>query len=194
MNQIIKIAAISVSDRASSGEYIDKAIPTIEDWLHRAITTKFEFISKIIPDEKAEIEKTLIEFVDQQNCNLIFTIGGTGPAKRDVTPEATTNVVEKLLPGFGEQMRQISLQFVPTAILSRQTAGIRNQALIINLPGQPKSIIETFEGVKDKNDQVVVEGIFRAIPYCVELICGAIIQTNPNVVMAFRPKSAPAIK
>lgn len=190
----IKIAAVSISDRASEGVYADQGIPTISKWLIDSLITPFEFVCKLIPDEQMIIEKTLIELADVEKCQLILTTGGTGPSLRDVTPEATINVGEKELPGFGEQMRQISLKFVPTAILSRQTAVIRGKSLIVNLPGQPKAISETLGGLRSSDGQVIVDGLFSAIPYGVELISGVIIQTKPEKIKAFRPKSAPAIK
>jgi molybdopterin adenylyltransferase len=188
------IGLVSVSDRASGGVYEDKGIPALRDWLQAALTTEVRIVERLIPDERAAIEATLIELVDAQRCHLVLTTGGTGPARRDVTPEATLAVGTKEMPGFGEQMRQVSLQFVPTAILSRQTAVIRetagHAALVMNLPGQPKSIKETLEGLKDADGKPVVNGIFAAVPYCIDLIGGPYIDTNPAVVKAFRPKSA----
>jgi molybdopterin adenylyltransferase len=188
------IGLVSVSDRASGGVYEDKGIPALADWLAQAITTPFRLETRLIPDERAEIERTLADLVDNVRCHLVLTTGGTGPARRDVTPEATLAVATKEMPGFGEQMRQISLRFVPTAILSRQTAVIRetpdHAALIMNLPGQPKSIKETLEGLKDEAGNVVVGGIFAAVPYCIDLIGGPYIDTNPAVSKTFRPKSA----
>jgi molybdopterin adenylyltransferase len=188
------IGLVSVSDRASGGVYEDKGIPALADWLKSALTTPFRVETRLIPDERAEIERILVELVDQQRCHLVLTTGGTGPARRDVTPEATLAVGTKEMPGFGEQMRQISLQFVPTAILSRQLAVIRetsdHAALIMNLPGQPKAIKETLEGLKDADGKQVVGGIFAAVPYCVDLIGGPYMETNPAVCKAFRPKSA----
>ena len=193
-NDMLVIGLVSVSDRASGGVYEDKGIPALADWLAAALTTPFRFETRLIPDERAEIERTLIELVDQQRCHLVLTTGGTGPARRDVTPEATLAVGTKEMPGFGEQMRQISLQFVPTAILSRQLAVIRetpdHAALIMNLPGQPKAIKETLEGLKDGDGKQVVGGIFAAVPYCVDLIGGPYMETDPAVCKAFRPKSA----
>ena len=188
------VGLVSVSDRASGGVYEDKGIPALMDWLASAITTPYKIEPRLIPDEREHIEKTLIELVDQARCHLVLTTGGTGPARRDVTPEATRAVGTKEMPGFGEQMRQISLQFVPTAILSRQTAVIRetadHAALIMNLPGQPKSIKETLEGLKDADGKVVVGGIFAAVPYCIDLIGGPYIETNPAITRAWRPKNA----
>jgi molybdopterin adenylyltransferase len=185
----VKIGIVSVSDRASSGVYVDQGLPALQDWLGRALKNPLQFEPRLIPDEQATISATLIELVDA-GCALVLTTGGTGPALRDVTPEATLAVAHKEMPGFGEQMRQISLRFVPTAILSRQTAVIRNQSLIINLPGQPKAIAETLEGLKDANGQQVVNGIFAAVPYCVDLIGGPYLETVDAVCKAFRPKSA----
>jgi molybdopterin adenylyltransferase len=188
--QQIKIGLVSISDRASRGIYQDEGIPALEDWFGRALVTPWSTVKRLIPDERPVIEATLKELVDESGCNLVLTTGGTGPAPRDVTPEATLAIGDRLMPGFGEQMRQISLHYVPTAILSRQVAVIRGQALIINLPGQPKSIRETLEGVKDAEGQVVVHGIFSAVPYCMDLIGGPYIETDAAVVKAFRPKSA----
>ncbi|MGQ5524852.1 molybdopterin adenylyltransferase [Chitinimonas sp. PSY-7] len=185
----LKIGLLSVSDRASSGVYKDKGIPAMEDWLASAISTPFSTVSQLIPDEQAQIEATLKALVDDEGCGLVLTTGGTGPAPRDVTPDATLAVADREIPGFGEQMRQISLRFVPTAILSRQTAVIRKQALILNLPGQPKAIKETLEGLKDSEGKVLVPGIFAAVPYCLDLIGAAYIDTHEPVVKTFRPKS-----
>lgn len=185
----IKIGIVSISDRASTGVYEDKGLPALQDWLSRALLNPITFEPRLIPDEKARISATLIELVDA-GCSLVLTTGGTGPALRDVTPEATLAVADKEMPGFGEQMRQISLKFVPTAILSRQVAVIRGQSLIINLPGQPKSIAETLEGLKDETGQPVVHGIFAAVPYCVDLIGGPYLETRDEICKAFRPKSA----
>ncbi len=188
------IGLVSVSDRASGGVYEDKGIPALADWLRSALTTPYRLETRLIPDERAEIERTLVELVDGQRCHLVLTTGGTGPARRDVTPEATLAVGTREMPGFGEQMRQISLQFVPTAILSRQLAVIRetpdHAALIMNLPGQPKAIKETLEGLKDADGKQAVGGIFAAVPYCVDLIGGPYMETDPAVCKAFRPKSA----
>ncbi|MGL4486432.1 MAG: molybdopterin adenylyltransferase [Yersinia sp. (in: enterobacteria)] len=186
----LRIGLVSVSDRASSGVYQDKGIPALEEWLASALTTPFEIETRLIPDEQTLIEQTLCELVDEMGCHLVLTTGGTGPARRDVTPDATLAIADRQMPGFGEQMRQISLHFVPTAILSRQVAVIRKQALIINLPGQPKSIKETLEGVKDAESKAVVAGIFASVPYCIQLLGGPYIETNSLVVAAFRPKSA----
>jgi molybdopterin adenylyltransferase len=185
----VKIGIISVSDRASSGVYVDKGLPALQDWLTRALKNPIEFEPRLIADEQASISQTLIELVDA-GCALVLTTGGTGPALRDVTPEATLAVAHKEMPGFGEQMRQISLKFVPTAILSRQVAVIRDQTLIINLPGQPKSIQETLEGLRDANGESVMAGIFAAVPYCIDLIGGPYLETREEVCKAFRPKSA----
>ena len=187
---LIRIGLVSISDRASGGVYEDKGIPALRDWLNAALSSPWEEEVRLIPDDQATIEKTLIELVDTAGCNLVLTTGGTGPALRDVTPEATLAVGDKLMPGFGEQMRQISLNFVPTAILSRQVAVIRKQALIMNLPGQPKSIKETLEGVKDADGKQVVPGIFAAVPYCLDLIGAPYIETNESVVVGWRPKNA----
>ena len=188
--KFIKIGLVSISDRASSGAYEDQGIPALKEWLGLALKTPWEHVARIIPDEQDEIEATLCDLVDQEACSLVLTTGGTGPALRDVTPEATLAVADRVMPGFGEQMRQISLQFVPTAILSRQVAVIRKQSLIINLPGQPKSIRETLEGLKDADDKQRVHGIFAAVPYCLDLIGAPYIETNEAVAKAFRPKSA----
>ncbi|QIX95190.1 molybdopterin adenylyltransferase [Cedecea sp. FDAARGOS_727] len=185
-----RIGLVSISDRASSGIYQDKGIPALQAWLEQTLTTPFEVETRLIPDEQPIIEQTLCELVDEMGCHLVLTTGGTGPARRDVTPDATLAIADRVMPGFGEQMRQISLHFVPTAILSRQVGVIRKQALILNLPGQPKSIQETLEGVKDESGKVVVPGIFASVPYCVQLIDGPYVETNDDVVAAFRPKSA----
>ena len=185
----VKIGIVSISDRASSGTYEDKGLPALHDWLKRALRNPLSFEPRLIPDEQARISATLIELVDA-GCALVLTTGGTGPALRDVTPEATLAVADKELPGFGEQMRQISLRFVPTAILSRQVAVVRGRSLIINLPGQPKAIAETLEGLKDAQGQQLVPGIFAAVPYCIDLIGGPYLQTHDEVCKAFRPKSA----
>jgi molybdopterin adenylyltransferase len=184
----IIIGLVSISDRASSGIYQDKGIPALRDWLAAALESPFTIVERLIPDEAALITKTLVDLVDVQGCNLVLTTGGTGPAIRDVTPEATQAAGQREMPGFGEQMRQISLRFVPTAILSRQVAVIRGQALIINLPGQPKAIKETLEGLKDAQGQVLVPGIFAAVPYCLDLIGAPFIQTKPEICKSFRPK------
>lgn len=186
----LKIGLVSISDRASQGVYEDKGIPALQAWFTEALATPWEMITRLIPDEQAAIEATLKALVDEEGCHLVLTTGGTGPAPRDVTPEATLAVADKVMPGFGEQMRQISLAFVPTAILSRQVGVIRKQALILNLPGQPKAIKETLEGLKGDNGETKVQGIFAAVPYCIDLIGGPYIETNAAVVAAFRPKSA----
>ncbi|TDR70633.1 molybdopterin adenylyltransferase [Paludibacterium purpuratum] len=186
----LKIGLVSVSDRAASGVYQDRGLPALADWLQSALTSPFSIETRLIPDEQPQIEATLIELIDQLGCHLVLTTGGTGPAPRDVTPDATLAVAEREMPGFGEQMRQISLRFVPTAILSRQVGAIRKQALILNLPGQPKAIRETLEGLRDADGQSVVPGIFAAVPYCLELIGGPRVETDPAVIKAFRPKSA----
>ena len=186
-NKFTKIGLISISDRASKGEYEDQGIPNLKAWLQKAIASPFETLEKIIPDEKAVIESSLIHLVDIEKCNLIFTTGGTGPALRDITPEATMGIADREMPGFGEQMRQISLHFVPTAILSRQVAVIRKNTLIINLPGQPKSIAQTLEGLKDDHGKILVHGIFAAVPYCIDLLNGPFIETHSNIVESFRP-------
>jgi molybdopterin adenylyltransferase len=184
----VRIGLVSISDRASTGVYEDKGIPALQDWLTRAVCNPISWETRLIPDEQATISATLCELVDTARCDLVLTTGGTGPAPRDVTPEATLAVAHKEMPGFGEQMRQISLRVVPTAILSRQVAVIRDQALIINLPGQPKAIAETLEGLPQA--QPPVHGIFAAVPYCVDLIGGPYIETDDSVCKAFRPKSA----
>ena len=185
----IRIGIVSISDRASSGIYVDKGLPALQDWLTRALKNPLQFEPRLIPDEQATISATLIELVDA-GCALVLTTGGTGPALRDVTPEATLAVAHKEMPGFGEQMRQISLQFVPTAILSRQVAVIRKQTLIINLPGQPKAIAETLEGLRGSDGEVLMAGIFAAVPYCIDLIGGPYLETDEAVCKAFRPKAA----
>jgi len=186
----LRIGLVSISDRASSGVYQDKGIPALQEWLEQALTTEFTLETRLIPDEQVMIEQTLCELVDEMGCHLVLTTGGTGPARRDVTPDATLAVADREMPGFGEQMRQISLYYVPTAILSRQVGVIRKQALIINLPGQPKSIKETLEGVKDENGKPIVHGIFASVPYCIQLLDGPYVETDPRVIAAFRPKSA----
>jgi molybdopterin adenylyltransferase len=190
MNDELLIGLVSISDRASKGVYRDEGIPALEEWFKRALRSPWRIETRLIPDERTGIESTLVDLVDLVGCHLVLTTGGTGPALRDVTPEATLAVADKPMPGFGEQMRQISLRFVPTAILSRQVAVIRRQCLIINLPGQPKSIRETLEGLRDADGKPTVEGIFAAVPYCIDLIGGPYIETNDEVVKAFRPKSA----
>jgi molybdopterin adenylyltransferase len=192
------IGLVSISDRASSGVYEDQGVPALRDWFAQALISPWQMETRLIPDERPVIEKTLIELVDDIGCDLVLTTGGTGPARRDVTPEATLAVATKEMPGFGEQMRQISLKFVPTAILSRQVAVIRetadHAALIMNLPGQPKSIRETLEGLKDDSGKSIVAGIFAAVPYCIDLIGGPYVDTNESVCKAFRPKSAIRVK
>ena len=190
VNEELVIGLVSISDRASSGVYEDKGIPALQEWLNSALTTPWRAEIRLIPDDQPNIENTLKELVDRNNCHLVLTTGGTGPALRDVTPEATLAVADKGMPGFGEEMRRISLNFVPTAILSRQVAVIRKQSLIINLPGQPKSIKETLEGVRDADGKVTHVGIFAAVPYCIDLIGGPYAETNEAVIKAFRPKSA----
>ena len=186
------VGLVSVSDRASGGVYEDKGIPALQDWLGKTLTTPFRVETRLIPDDRDEIESTLIELVDEARCHLVLTTGGTGPARRDVTPEATLAIGTKEMPGFGEQMRQVSLHFVPTAILSRQVAVIRetpdHAALVLNLPGQPKSIKETLEGLKDADGKTVVNGIFAAVPYCIDLIGGPFSDTDPGICAAWRPK------
>ena len=184
----VRIGLVSVSDRASAGVYEDKGLPSLQQWLQRAVRNPIEWATRLIPDEEAGISAALRELVDAECCDLVLTTGGTGPAPRDVTPEATLAVADKVMPGFGEQMRQISLHFVPTAILSRQVAVIRGKALIINLPGQPKSIAETLEGLKGDDGKPLVHGIFAAVPYCIDLIGGPCIETDAAVCAAFRPR------
>jgi molybdopterin adenylyltransferase len=185
----VRIGIVSISDRASSGVYEDLGLPALQSWLQRALLNPIEFEARLIPDEADRISATLIELA-QAGCSLVLTTGGTGPALRDVTPEATLAVADKVMPGFGEQMRQIGLRFVPTAILSRQVAVIRGQCLIINLPGQPKAIAETLEGLRASDGLAAVPGIFAAVPYCIDLIGGPYLQTDDAVCKAFRPKSA----
>ena len=185
----VKVGIVSISDRASTGVYEDKGLPALQDWLTRALKNPITFEPRLIPDEVDRIRATLIELVEA-GCSLVLTTGGTGPALRDVTPEATLAVGHKEMPGFGEQMRQISLKFVPTAILSRQVAVIRDQSLIINLPGQPKAIQETLEGARNADGSLLMAGIFAAVPYCVDLIGGPYMETDDTVCKAFRPKSA----
>jgi molybdopterin adenylyltransferase len=201
MNDELLIGLVSISDRASQGVYEDQGIPALKDWFGQALTSPWRMVTRLIPDERPLIEITLKALVDEEGCHLVLTTGGTGPALRDVTPEATLAVGDKEMPGFGEQMRQVSLKFVPTAILSRQVAVIRFRrsgsgrdgqtgALIVNLPGQPKAIKETLEGLKDDTGKPIVNGVFAAVPYCIDLIGGPYIETNDAVVKAFRPKSA----
>jgi molybdopterin adenylyltransferase len=187
---MFKIGLVSVSDRASNGIYQDEGIPSLISWLQTALKTPFTTENHIIPDEQVVIEQTLCELVDNQHCHLILTTGGTGPATRDVTPDATLAIADRVMPGYGEQMRQISLHFVPTAILSRQVGVIRKKCLIINLPGRPKSIKETLEGVKDDQGNVIVNGIFASIPYCIQLLEGPYIETYDQIVKSYRPKDA----
>ena len=184
----LRVGVVSISDRASAGVYEDQGIPALKEWLARAVKNPIEWQPRLIPDDEAGISAALLELVDETKCDLVLTTGGTGPAPRDVTPEATLAVADKVMPGFGEQMRQIGLAFVPTAILSRQVAVVRGKALIINLPGQPKSIAETLQGLSERNPPV--HGIFAAVPYCVDLIGGPYIETDDSVCKAFRPKSA----
>ena len=186
----VRIGLVATSDRASQGVYRDEGIPALEQWLDSALLNPLELERRLIADERPVIEATLRELVDDRACDLVVTTGGTGPAARDVTPEATLAVADRVMPGFGEQMRRISLEFVPTAILSRQVAVIRRGALILNLPGQPKSIRETLEGLKSPEGRTVVAGIFAAVPYCIDLIGGPYLETREEVVKAFRPKSA----
>ncbi|MEM6160310.1 molybdopterin adenylyltransferase [Erwinia sp. P6884] len=186
----LRIGLISVSDRAANGIYQDEGLPALEAWLSQALSTPFEVEKRLVPDEQTMIEQTICELVDELFCHLVLTTGGTGPARRDVTPDATLAIADREMPGFGEQMRQISLNFVPTAILSRQVGVIRKQSLIVNLPGQPKSIKETLEGLKDAEGQTKVHGIFASVPYCIQLLEGPYVETNAAVVAAFRPKSA----
>lgn len=192
------IGLVSISDRASTGVYEDQGVPALKEWFTQALSSPWQMETRLIPDDQATIEKTIIELVDQIGCDLVLTTGGTGPARRDVTPEATLAVGTKIMPGFGEQMRQISLRFVPTAILSRQVAVIRetpdHAALIMNLPGQPKSIRETLEGLRDEAGKPIVAGIFAAVPYCIDLIGGPYIETHEVICKVFRPKSALRIK
>ena len=189
-NEELVIGLVSISDRASTGIYEDKGIPALQEWLAGALTTPWRAETRLIADDQATIENTLIELVDRNKCDLILTTGGTGPTLRDVTPEATLAVADKEMPGFGEEMRRISLNFVPTAILSRQVAVIRKQTLIINLPGQPKSIRETLEGVCDADGKVTHVGVFAAVPYCIDLIGGPYAETDESVIKAWRPKTA----
>jgi molybdopterin adenylyltransferase len=187
----LAVGLVSISDRASQGVYKDEGIPALEEWFGKAIASPaVRMVKRLIPDERPAIEAALKELVDREGCHLVLTTGGTGPAPRDVTPEATLAVADKVMPGFGEQMRQVSLKFVPTAILSRQVGVIRGKALILNLPGQPKAIRETLEGVRDESGKTVVNGIFAAVPYCIDLIGGPYIETHEAVIRAFRPKSA----
>jgi molybdopterin adenylyltransferase len=186
----IRIGLVAASDRASLGIYQDKGIPAMREWLEAAILNPCIFEERLVPDEQAQIEATLCELIDEIGCDLLLTTGGTGPALRDVTPDATLAVANRLMPGFGEQMRQISLNFVPTAILSRQVGAIRGRCLILNLPGQPKSIRETLEGVRDDDGKLQIKGIFASVPYCIQLLEGPYIETRPEIIPSFRPKSA----
>ncbi|MDB5751535.1 MAG: mog [Ramlibacter sp.] len=188
-HEAARIGIVSISDRAASGVYQDKGLPALKDWLARALKNPLTLEERLIPDEKDRISAALVELADA-GCALVLTTGGTGPAPRDVTPEATLAIADREMPGFGEQMRQVSLRFVPTAILSRQVAVIRGQSLIINLPGQPKAIQETLEGLKDADGKQLVQGIFAAVPYCIDLIGGPYLETHDAVCKAFRPKSA----
>ena len=188
--QKLKVGLVSVSDRASQGVYADQGIPALQSWLEKALIDEFDVEVRLIPDEQPLIEQTLVDLVDNQHCHLVLTTGGTGPAKRDVTPDATLAIADREMPGFGEQMRQVSLQFVPTAILSRQVGVIRGESLILNLPGQPKAIQETLEGVKDENGKTIVKGIFSSVPYCLQLLSEIYIDTHSSVCESFRPKSA----
>ena len=189
-NEELLIGLVSISDRASRGIYKDEGIPALEEWFSRALATPWRTETRLIPDERPVIEATLLDLVDRRGCHLVLTTGGTGPAPRDVTPEATLAIADRTMPGLGEQMRRISLEFVPTAILSRQVAVVRKGSLVINLPGQPKSIRETLEGLKSQDGKQVVAGIFAAVPYCIDLIGGPYIETREEVVKAFRPKAA----
>jgi len=186
----VLIGLVSISDRAAQGVYQDQGIPALQEWFARALSSPWRTETRLIPDDQATIEATLIELVDRVGCHLVLTTGGTGPAQRDVTPDATLAVADRVMPGFGEEMRRISLNFVPTAILSRQVGVVRGRALLLNLPGQPKSIRETLEGVRAADGTVTVNGVFAAVPYCIDLIGGPYIETNDEVVKAFRPKSA----
>ncbi len=190
MSEPITIGLVSISDRASDGTYEDQGIPALRDWLARALTSPWQAETRLIPDDRETIERTLRELVDEAGCSLVLTTGGTGPAPRDVTPEATLAVGEKEMPGFGEEMRRISLNFVPTAILSRQVAVVRGQCLIVNLPGQPKSIRETLEGVRNADGKVTHVGVFAAIPYCIDLVGGPYVEADESVIKVFRPKHA----
>lgn len=190
MSDELLIGLVSISDRASSGVYVDQGLPALEQWFAGALKSPWRIESRLIPDDRATIEATLVELCDVAGCHLVLTTGGTGPAPRDVTPEATLTVADKVMPGFGEEMRRISLNFVPTAILSRQVGAIRGRTLILNLPGQPKSIRETLEGVRNAEGEVVHVGIFAAVPYCLDLIGGPYVETDPAVIKIFRPKSA----
>ena len=189
-DRALSIGLVSISDRASAGVYEDQGVPALREWFTAALKSAWTSQTRLIPDEQPVIERTLIELADVVACDLVLTTGGTGPAPRDVTPEATLAIAHKVMPGFGEQMRQVSLHFVPTALLSRQVGVIRGRTLVLNLPGQPKAIRETLEGVRDAQGAVVVPGIFAAVPYCLDLIGGPYVETNPAICKAFRPKSA----
>lgn len=188
--ETVHVGLVSISDRASSGVYADQGLPSLREWLQRALRNPLRFTERLVPDERARIADTLRDLVDAARCDVVLTTGGTGPALRDVTPEATADVADRVLPGFGEEMRRISLHFVPTAILSRQLGVIRGKTLILNLPGQPKSIRETLEGLRDSEGRLQVPGVFAAVPYCVDLIGGPYLETDPAVCLGFRPKSA----
>ncbi len=188
--ETVRVGLVATSDRASQGIYRDEGIPALEEWLARALLNPLALERRLVPDEQPLIEAALRELVDERGCHLVLTTGGTGPAARDVTPEATLAVADRVMPGFGEQMRRVSLEFVPTAILSRQVAVIRGKALIVNLPGQPKSIRETLEGLKSPEGRIVVAGVFAAVPYCIDLIGGPYLETREEIIKAFRPKSA----
>ena len=188
--EMLVVGLVSISDRAAAGVYEDKGIPALQEWFGAALKSPWRMETRLIPDEQPAIERALIELVDQAGCDLVLTTGGTGPAPRDVTPEATLAIADRVMPGFGEQMRQISLHFVPTAILSRQVGVIRGKALVLNLPGQPKSIRETLEGLQDAAGRTIVPGIFAAVPYCLDLIGGPYVETDDAVCKAFRPRSA----
>lgn len=190
VNETPRIGLVSISDRASQGVYADQGVPALQQWLESALVGAWQAVVRLIPDERETIERTLVELVDGEACSLVLTTGGTGPALRDVTPEATLAIGDREMPGFGEQMRQVSLHYVPTAILSRQVAVVRGRALVVNLPGQPKAIRETLEGVRGADGAIVVHGIFSAVPYCLDLIGGPYLETNEAVCKAFRPKSA----
>ncbi len=187
--ETVKIGLVSVSDRAFNGVYEDQGLPALRDWILSALKNPVEMIERLIPDEQALIEKTLINLVDHDQCDLVLTTGGTGPYPRDVTPDATLNIADRIIPGFGEQMRQVSLHFVPTAILSRQVGVIRRNSLILNLPGRPKAIKETLSGVKDQDGKTVVHGIFAAVPLCIDAIGGPYIETHHQISESFRPKN-----
>ena len=195
---ILKVGLISISDRASQGIYADEGVPSLKTWLARALTSPYEVVERLIADDKEDITRTIIELVDHERCDLVITTGGTGPSRRDVTPEATLAAATREMPGFGEQMRQISLHFVPTAILSRQVGVLRetddHAALVLNLPGQPKAIAQTLEGLRTEDGAVLASGIFAAVPYCIDLIGGPYIETDETIIKAFRPKKAAKAK